>query len=769
MEVPTLSFGAITPQTYGGAAFAVNAASASSGAVTYSVVSGPASIAGNIVTATGAGTIVLSANQVANGNYAAATTTTSIPIAAEVPILSFAPVAAQTLDSAPFTIVATSTSSGAVTYSVVSGPATISGSTVTATAAGTVVLGASQAADGNYAAATTTLNVLVNNSTPLASSLAGSASTPPYATSINLVPTFSGGTAMIGSTGAGSSNVTASATSGTSYPTPAVTSATTYTLTVTGTGDNSVSTTFTATPTGVSITPVTPAIQTIAPGQQTFSATASGGATDNLTWSATAGSITAAGVWTSPDVAGTYTITAASVDDPNLSASTTVTVSKPVIITQPMSKNACTGYNPSLTTTASYATSYQWYFNGNPLAVDSPTLTLSNVTTANNGSYSCAAINGAGLVGSNTVSLNVVGATTLVITKQPSSQSVYATQTATFSVASSGAGTLAYQRYTGTVGSGTPISGATSSTSTTAALTAANSGTSYYATMSDPDCAGTTVSSTAAILTVSAADTAVPPTIVVQPIGQTAAVGGNATFAVTASGSGTLKYQWYRVAYSSTELSAPTAGVSISGATSSTYTVPSSYTAQSNDGDNYYVVVTNNYGSAVSSRVVRCRPGYRAPDHRQSAYRLQRRQHAGQLHRRRNLHWLHPRVPVVLVHPRIDDRRRVSQRCRLQRRALRRDHRRNNHLLSHSAKRAHHSIRSNLLCLLSGRGALRSSAAVAARSAWAAAVCPGASGRGSCRRRNRRRRRSHDGVRRPHGRRARCADHYSHRGTRRSG
>ena len=324
----------------------MNAASASSGAVTYSVVSGPASIAGNIVTATGAGTIVLSANQVANGNYAAATTTTSIPIAAEVPILSFAPVAAQTLDSAPFTIVATSTSSGAVTYSVVSGPATISGSTVTATAAGTVVLRANQAADGNYAAATTTLNVLVNNSTPLASSLAGSASTPPYATSINLAPTFSGGTAMIGSTGAGSSNVTASATSGTSYPTPAVTSATTYTLTVTGTGGNSVSTTFTATPTGVSITPVTPAIQTIAPGQQTFSATASGGVTDNLTWSATAGSITAAGVWTSPDVAGTYTITATSVDDPSLSASTTVTVSKPVIIMQPMSKNACTGYNP---------------------------------------------------------------------------------------------------------------------------------------------------------------------------------------------------------------------------------------------------------------------------------------------------------------------------------------------------------------------------------------------------------------------------------------
>ena len=38
---PTLSFGVIAGQTYGGAAFAVNATSASSGAVIYSVVSGP--------------------------------------------------------------------------------------------------------------------------------------------------------------------------------------------------------------------------------------------------------------------------------------------------------------------------------------------------------------------------------------------------------------------------------------------------------------------------------------------------------------------------------------------------------------------------------------------------------------------------------------------------------------------------------------------------------------------------------------------------------
>jgi hypothetical protein len=603
-EVPTLSFAPVASQTYGSATFEVSATSASSGAVTYSVASGPATIVGNMVTATGAGTIVLNASQAANGNYAAATTTTSIPVTTEVPTLSFAPIATQTYGGAAFAVSATSASSGAVTYSVASGPATIVGNVVTTTGAGTIVLNASQAANGNYAAATTTSSVTVNNSIPVASSLAGSASTPPYGTSITLVPTFSGGTAVIGSAGAGSSNITSSAISGSSYPASALTSVTTYTLTVTGTGGNSVSTTFSATPTGVTVTPVTPATQTIAPGQQNFSATASGGATDNLTWTASEGSITSSGVWTSPDVPGTYTITATSADEPSVSASTVVTVSKPIITTQPMSKNACTGYNPSLTTTASYATSYQWYFNGNSLAANSPTLTLSNVTTANNGIYSCSAINSAGLVSSNAVTLNVVSATTLAITKQPSSKSVYATQTATFSVAANGTGTLAYQWYTGAVGSGTAISGATSSTYTTGALTTVNNGATYYVTVSDPDCTGTTVTSSVANLTVTNTDTAVPPTIAVQPIGETATVGGTAMLSVTASGSGTLSYQWYRVAYSSTELSMPTAGVAISGATGTTYTVPSTATRQSNDGDNYFVTVTSNYGSAVSNRVV---------------------------------------------------------------------------------------------------------------------------------------------------------------------
>jgi sugar lactone lactonase YvrE len=163
--VPTLSFAPIPAQTYGNAPFAVSATSTSSGAVTYTVVSGPATIAINMVTLTGAGTVVLSASQAASGNYAAATVTTSVTVAAAagatVPTLTFAPIAAQTYGNEPFTVSATSSSSGAVTYTVVSGPATIAGNMVTLTGAGAVVLSASQAASGTYAAARATTSFIV--------------------------------------------------------------------------------------------------------------------------------------------------------------------------------------------------------------------------------------------------------------------------------------------------------------------------------------------------------------------------------------------------------------------------------------------------------------------------------------------------------------------------------------------------------------------------------------------------------------------------------
>lgn len=149
-EVPAITF-TVHSHTYGDAAFAVSASSASSGVFTYAVVSGPATISGVTVTLTGAGTVVLSASQAANGNYAVGSQNASFTVAAEIPAIAFS-VPNHTFGDVPFVATATSASSGVFTYAVVSGPATISGVTVTLTGAGTVVISASQAASGGYGA-----------------------------------------------------------------------------------------------------------------------------------------------------------------------------------------------------------------------------------------------------------------------------------------------------------------------------------------------------------------------------------------------------------------------------------------------------------------------------------------------------------------------------------------------------------------------------------------------------------------------------------------
>ena len=77
-----------------------------------------------------------------------------------------------------------------------------------------------------------------------------------------------------------------------------------------------------------------------------------------------------------------------------------------------------------------------------------------------------------------------------------------------------------------------------------------------------------------------------PPAIITQPVGQIVSTGQSATFSVTASGSPAPTYQWTKN------------GANISGATSSTYSIPS---VVSTDAGTYAVVITNSGGSVTSS------------------------------------------------------------------------------------------------------------------------------------------------------------------------
>jgi hypothetical protein len=164
------------------------------------------------------------------------------------------------------------------------------------------------------------------------------------------------------------------------------------------------------------------------------------------------------------------------------------------------------------------------------------------------------------------------------ITSQPASQSVTAGQTATFSLAASGASPLTYQWKK----NGVAIAGSNSSSYTTPATTSSDNGAQFTAVVSNV--AGSATSS-AAVLTVSAA--AVVPSITAQPANQTVSVGQTATFSVAANGTAPLAYQWKKNS------------VAISGANASSYTTPA--TAGSDNGAQFTVVVSNAAGTATSS------------------------------------------------------------------------------------------------------------------------------------------------------------------------
>ena len=135
-----------------------------------------ASVPGTLTYTPGIGTMLQAGNQPLSvtftpqdtTDYTTATATVTLQVAAATttpvtPTLTFAPIASQMYGNAPFTVSATSASSGAVTYAVVSGPATVAGDVVTLTGLGTVVLSASQAAGANYTAATASTSFTVTS------------------------------------------------------------------------------------------------------------------------------------------------------------------------------------------------------------------------------------------------------------------------------------------------------------------------------------------------------------------------------------------------------------------------------------------------------------------------------------------------------------------------------------------------------------------------------------------------------------------------------
>jgi len=162
------------------------------------------------------------------------------------------------------------------------------------------------------------------------------------------------------------------------------------------------------------------------------------------------------------------------------------------------------------------------------------------------------------------------------ITAQPANITANEPDFAEFSVTAQGTGALSYQWFA----DGTAIAGATESTLSVRATPAVN-GTVYAVEVTDDN---GTVTSNNATLTVVAA----PLVISAQPADITVTEGDNAVFAVTATGSGTLSYQWF--------MNNTTA---VAGATSNSLIVDSTTVDLNNT--TYSVEITDGNNASVTS------------------------------------------------------------------------------------------------------------------------------------------------------------------------
>jgi len=255
----------------------------------------------------------------------------------------------------------------------------------------------------------------------------------------------------------------------------------------------------------------------------------------------------------------------------------------PSITSQPTGQTVTAGQSATFSVVAAGTAplSYQWQKGSTNIAgANGPSyITGATAVTDSGSKFDVVVSNGAGSITSNSVTLTVNAApTTPSITTQPSNQTVIVGQTATFTVVATGTAPLSYQWQK----NGTNIGGATAASYTTPATASTDNGSTFDVVVSN---AVGSVPSNTATLTVNAAGVA--PTISTQPANQTVTAGQTATFIVVAAGTAPLSYQWQKN------------GVSISGATSSTYTTPVATTADS--GEQYRVVVTNAFGNITSS------------------------------------------------------------------------------------------------------------------------------------------------------------------------
>jgi RHS repeat-associated protein len=508
----SITFPAIATHTYGDAPFTLSAMASSGLPVSYTIASGPATVSGSAVTLTGTGTVTITATQSGGLNggttYAPASVVSqTFTVAKANQTISFGPLSNKTYGDAPFALSATASSGLPVSFAATSGPATLAGNTVTLTGTGAVTITASQPGNTNYnAASSVSQSFAVNPPMPVVTCATNA--TCVVGAAFNYTITATNLPTSYSVTGPLPSGLAFNPSTGLISGTPTQTGTFTVTIGATnagGTGTAPLSLVISA----ASQTITFGAIPSKATNDAPFALAATASSGLPVSFAVVSGPATVIGnTVTLTGSVGTVTIRASQAGSANYSPAPNVDQAfavalptiAPAITTQPTSQTATAGTNVSFSVvaTGTPAPSYQWKKNGTAIGgAINATLALTNVQSADAGSYTVTATNSAGSVTSNAATLTVN--TGPMITTQPAGQTVPVGGNVTFTVVATGAPAPGYQWRK----DGASLAGATSSSYTLTSVQSADAA-GYSVIVSNS--IGSVISNTAT-LTV----TAVPP------------------------------------------------------------------------------------------------------------------------------------------------------------------------------------------------------------------------------------------------------------------
>ncbi len=148
----TITFSSISDKIFGDDPFVLDATASSGLPVSFTVISGPVALDESTVTVTGTGTATIKAEQSGDENYeAAGPVEQNFSIARAAQTISFEPIEDKTSEDTPFALNATASSGLPVSFSVVSGPATVAEDMLSLTGdGGEVTVKASQAGNEHF-------------------------------------------------------------------------------------------------------------------------------------------------------------------------------------------------------------------------------------------------------------------------------------------------------------------------------------------------------------------------------------------------------------------------------------------------------------------------------------------------------------------------------------------------------------------------------------------------------------------------------------------